>query len=211
MNQYRHGQAREDGLVFLQNKFKKLDEKKYFLFEVWVTPETFESYKTGFKKSRLKRKEKHKKWFKKYYCENKLKIRKERLSYWKKYHSNPIVKQRNNERRKFLLRNNPQYAIANRLRKMLRDVIKFKKYSKSKNIEKIIGCSASFLRRHFENQFRDGMCWENPKSFHIDHIRPLSHFDLTNPENIKISCNWRNLQPLLPIENMMKGKNLTLD
>lgn len=211
MNQYKHGQVRKDGLVFLQNKLKKLDEKNYFLFEEWVTPQRFESFTKSSKKSRLKRKEKIKKYNRKHYHENKLKIRKARLSYWKKYHNNPIVKKRNNEQRKLLLRNNPQYKIANRLRRILGGVIKCKKYSKSKKIECIIGCSVSFLRRHFENKFRDGMCWENPKSFHIDHIRPLSHFDLTNPENIKISCNWRNLQPLLPIENMMKGRNLTID
>ena len=211
MNKYKHGQVREDGLVFLQNKLKKLDEKNYFLFEEWVTTKRFESFTISSKKSRLKQREKINERLRKIYYENKLKIREKRLSYWKKYHNNPIVKKRNNERRKFLLRNNPQYKLANKLRNLLRDIIKSKKYSKSKSVESIIGCSVSFLRSHFEKQFRDGMCWEDPKSFHIDHIRPLSHFDLTNPENIKISCNWRNLQPLLPIENMMKGTNLTIN
>lgn len=50
------------------------------------------------------------------------------------------------------------------------------------------------------------MSWENHGSiWHIDHIRPLASFDLTNKEDVKIACNYKNLQPLFKEENIRKS------
>jgi hypothetical protein len=49
------------------------------------------------------------------------------------------------------------------------------------------------------------MAWNKPKSFHIDHIRPLCSFDLSNPEQLRAACHWTNLQPLYPHENIAKA------
>ncbi len=40
----------------------------------------------------------------------------------------------------------------------------------------IVGCSPEFLKKHFENQFTEGMNWTNYTQFgwHIDHKTPLS-------------------------------------
>ena len=43
---------------------------------------------------------------------------------------------------------------------------------------------------------------------HIDHIIPCAAYDLTNPEDQKRCFNWRNLQPLLPRDNMAKSAKL---
>jgi len=32
---------------------------------------------------------------------------------------------------------------------------------------------------------------------HIDHIKPLCGFDLTNPEHLKIVCHFEQIQPFL--------------
>ena len=43
---------------------------------------------------------------------------------------------------------------------------------------------------------------------HIDHIIPCVAYDLTNPEDQMRCFNWRNLQPLLPRDNMVKSAKL---
>lgn len=46
----------------------------------------------------------------------------------------------------------------------------------------------------------------NEKSYHIDHIKPLCSFDLTDPEQVKQAFAPENLQWLTAYENMSKGK-----
>lgn len=66
----------------------------------------------------------------------------------------------------------------------------------------LLGCSLEDLRKHLENQFVEGMTWDNYGSFwDVDHIIPCSYFDLTKEENQRICLNFRNLQPLLKEEN----------
>ena len=47
----------------------------------------------------------------------------------------------------------------------------------------------------------------NEKNYEIDHIRPLSSFDLTDPEQIRQAFAPENLQWLTAEENLRKGNN----
>ena len=72
---------------------------------------------------------------------------------------------------------------------------------------KNLGCSVIDLKKHLEAQFQLGMTWDNYglKGWHIDHIRPLSSFDLGNISDLKKACHYSNLQPLWAKENLKKG------
>ena len=48
------------------------------------------------------------------------------------------------------------------------------------------------------------------KSWHIDHVIPLSHFNLDNEQEQMIAFNWRNTMPLDAKENLKKNNRLDL-
>ena len=68
-----------------------------------------------------------------------------------------------------------------------------------------LGCSIDFLKEYLKKQFKDGMSWENHGQWHIDHIKPLASFDLTDREQLIKACNYTNLQPLWAEDNFKKG------
>lgn len=74
------------------------------------------------------------------------------------------------------------------------------------------GCSVEAFRSHIESQFRDGMTWDNwgrgwggAREWHLDHIRPLASFDLTDLKQVAEACHYTNIQPLWASENRSKG------
>jgi len=70
-----------------------------------------------------------------------------------------------------------------------------------------LGCTIEQLKLHLESQFQPGMTWDNwsATGWHIDHVRPLASFDLTDPEQLKQACHYSNLQPLRAEDNLTKG------
>ena len=70
-----------------------------------------------------------------------------------------------------------------------------------------LGCTINELKAHLEAQFVQGMTWDNwaYDGWHIDHIKPLASFDLTDREQFLQACHYTNLQPLWAEENLSKG------
>ena len=97
---------------------------------------------------------------------------------------------------------NPLHKIAHALRVRLRRAVK------SGSAVKNLGCSVSELLAHLEGKFVPGMTWDNYGKWHIDHIKPLSSFDLTDPEHLNIACHYSNLQPLWAADNIRKNDSL---
>lgn len=78
---------------------------------------------------------------------------------------------------------------------------------KSGSAVRDLGCTIIELKAFLESKFQPGMTWDNwgRAGWHIDHIRPLSSFDLTDPKQFKIACHYTNLQPLWAGDNLSKG------
>lgn len=92
------------------------------------------------------------------------------------------------------------------LRTRLNKVVKFE--HKTNGAIALVGCSREELISHIERQFQKGMSWENYGTWHIDHIRPCSSFDLSDPLQ-QIACfHYTNLQPLFANDNLVKGKKI---
>lgn len=100
----------------------------------------------------------------------------------------------------------PLYKLERNLRKRLAMAIK--KQSKTGSAVKDLGCSIEELKKYLESKFLDGMSWDNYGKYgwHIDHIVPMSQFDLTYHEDVKKVCHYTNLQPLWWRDNLSKGK-----
>jgi len=77
--------------------------------------------------------------------------------------------------------------------------------SKSKCTKDLIGCSIEELKVYLENQFKNGMSWDNYGEWHVDHIKPCITFDFTKEEEQKKCFNYTNLQPLWACDNLKKS------
>jgi hypothetical protein len=135
---------------------------------------------------RNKNKKKVAKRNKKYQSKNKKKIRIKQLKY-------------EAERRKI----DVQFKLAKNLRNRLQHALKRNK--KVGSAVKDLGCTLGFLKRFLEKQFYGNMTWDNYGTiWHIDHIIPLTKFDLTDRKQLLKAINYKNLQPLLVKDHRKK-------
>jgi len=199
---FRYGDVRNsDGRIFFSYSNVKLKNGTPVRREIWINKDSFEKIKQYGKKYREKNKEKISKRNQEKYIKNKEKI----LETSSAYRKRPDFKEKYNQYIRKRRKNDTMFYITSIMRGRIRNAIKRSKSSKCSKTIDLIGCSFKFLKQHIESQFKEGMSWENRKSFHIDHIRPLSSFDLNDPEQQKAACHWTNLQPLTPEENLKKA------
>lgn len=97
------------------------------------------------------------------------------------------------------------HRLAGNLRKRLGRAIRIG--SKSGSAVRDLGCSIEELKRYLESRFQPGMTWENwsLRGWHIDHVMPLSSFDLGDREQFLAAAHHTNLQPMWAIENIAKS------
>lgn len=98
------------------------------------------------------------------------------------------------------------YKLSYYLRCRLR--LALKNNQKLGSAVKDLGCSIDFLKQYLEEKFQPGMSWNNYGRWHIDHIKPLSKFDLTCREQFLMATHYTNLQPLWAVENISKRDKL---
>jgi len=78
---------------------------------------------------------------------------------------------------------------------------------RSIKFEDFAGYTTKDLRDHLERQFTKGMNWEKFRAgeIHIDHIVPLSSFNLHDPEDLRRAWEITNLRPLWARDNLEKS------
>lgn len=97
--------------------------------------------------------------------------------------------------------------VENRLRSILRNRIwdALKGRRKPGSAVRDLGCTVSELKSHLESKFVDGMSWDSYGEWHVDHIVPLSKFDLSDEKQFKMAVHFTNLQPLWASDNLKKS------
>lgn len=99
--------------------------------------------------------------------------------------------------------------ISRKLKGRIRGYLFFRKKNKWRDL---LGADVNSVRLYLESQFSKEMTWENHGNvWHIDHYVPISSFDLNSQDDIKIAFNWRNLRPLMAVENLKKHAKIPPD
>lgn len=106
-------------------------------------------------------------------------------------------------------KNDLQFKLAAVLRSRIQKFLQSS--GKSGSVVRDLGCTVSKLKSHIESQFQEGMSWSNwsQNGWHIDHIKPLSSFDLTDRSQFLQACSYKNMRPLWAKENLSKGSKLS--
>lgn len=136
---------------------------------------------------RLENKKRLDKYFKEYGQENREKISKRSIN---RYRTN--------------IQHNLAVSLRNRLYMAL------KRGDKTGSAVDDLGCSIKEFKKYLESKFTDGMNWKNKGrgGWHLDHIIPLSSFDLTNRDEFLEACHYTNIQPLWEKDNLIKSNKI---
>lgn len=104
-------------------------------------------------------------------------------------------------------------TLEEKLRKNLRSRLyrAIKHGYKAGSAVKDLGCSVDEFKVHIESQFKPGMHWENwaLNGWHMDHIKPLADFDLSDRKQLLEAVHYTNIRPLWSKHNCSrysKGK-----
>lgn len=105
-------------------------------------------------------------------------------------------------------KNNLNYLLPRRLRDRLYKAIN--NNQKSGSAVRDLGCTIAELKVYLQSKFQPGMSWDNwaLDGWHIDHIKPLSSFDLTDRNQFLEACHYTNLQPLWAQDNLSKSDKI---
>lgn len=133
---------------------------------------------------------------------NRAKVRK-----WKA--ANPAKAQAQETRRHARRRaDSPQFALRRKISTTLNAFLNGRVLRGPGLLE--LGCTREQLKDHLETQFQPGMSWENYRldGWWVDHLRPLSAYDLTDPAQLAAACHYTNLQPLWRADNIRKSNRI---
>jgi hypothetical protein len=159
------------------------------------------------KKYREKNLEKNRLYQKKYYIKNRESLIKNSNKYY--YENREKIIDRSSAYEKKRKLTDTLYKLIRGYRSRIRSAFKVKNWKKDTSHIKILGGDLDVCKKHIENQFREGMSWENYGflTWHIDHIIPLS--SAKTKEELMILLHYTNLQPLFAKENLQKGNKIT--
>ena len=121
--------------------------------------------------------------------------------------------QNNREQRKYYYNkyqrerytNDISFKLAKILRSRLRNALIYQVTNKNSKTEELLGISFNEFKNYIEFLMSPEMTWDIVE---LDHVRPLSSFDLTNPEQLREGAHFSNIQPILKSDNRKKGSKI---
>ena len=127
------------------------------------------------------------------------------LNYQKKY--NIVNKDKiNNSKRKYYEKNIHIFIW----RTLLKRTIHQFNNKKNNSTINILGYTPNQLKIHLESKFTENMNWTNYGEWHVDHIRPITSFNIKEIGDPEFMLCWSlsNLQPLWGIDNIRKSNKI---
>jgi len=183
-------------ILIKEQQEKKLQEDKNNKEEYKVL--TLQQIKDAERYERNK--EYRKQQCKEYYEKNREKIRAQRSQF---HSDNPENRKEQQKKR----RERPDVKLEMTLRRRARRCLVY-----GNRCMQYLGCSIYFLQEWFKYQFKlidPLMTLENHGSYwEIDHVKPVSSFDLNKEEDVKCCFHWTNVSPLEKSLNRQKSKKI---
>jgi hypothetical protein len=139
-----------------------------------------------------------------YYSKNKERIIKKRKQYY--LDNKDSINECKNKYSKNRKSIDPLYKLIINVRCLIRNSINENGYTKKSKTYEILGCSFEDFKIHLEQQFTEGMTWENRTLWHLDHIYPVSR--AIDEEHLIRLNHYTNFQPLWAIDNIKKGNKI---
>jgi len=126
------------------------------------------------------------------------KIKERRIAYYRSKFNVKVLTPEEKEKKILLTK------LSDRLRQRLGRAIE--RHSRRGSAVRDLGCTMDEFKTYLESKFQPGMTWDNYGYYgwHIDHIKPLSSFDLTDKKQLLEACHYTNLQPLWAKDNLSK-------
>lgn len=176
----------KDGLKYICKSCSKEKRRKRY-------EKNREYEKERNRKYHQKHREHYKEYYKRYRKENKEYFKEYRRKYYQE--NMESEKERHKKYKKERYANDPEFRTSCLLREQTRRLGDYK----NTNTIELVGCSAK------EFWVMNGSpSIEELEDLHIDHIIPLSWFDLSNEGHVKVSNHYLNLQYLNSEDNLEK-------
>ncbi len=107
------------------------------------------------------------------------------------------------------LRQDPQFRFLQSVRTQISMIIRG--CFDGKGLLRRLQYSREELISHIEKQFTQGMSWANygTGGWELDHIIPVSRFDLSNADEFRVCWSLSNLRPMWLSENRAKGARIS--
>jgi len=106
--------------------------------------------------------------------------------------------------------NDPLYKLISNFRTAIYQVLKENNVEKNGHYFEVLKYSPQQLIDHLESKFAGDMSWDNYGKWHVDHILPITSFEINEIGDNEFMKCWclSNLQPLWSDENIRKSNTI---
>ena len=105
-------------------------------------------------------------------------------------------------------RDEPLSKLKRSIRSRIFDSLNNKNHKKELNTINYLGCNSTEYFEWLLNYNSDYTLENRGKEWHIDHVIPLSKFNMEDKEQQLVAFNWRNTMPLSVKENLSKNNKI---